>query len=166
MAAKIRIPVDQQKLFAPGAKKTGGHQRGPRTKKQRALMPENQVEKQILDWLHAKGWNSVRQHVVTPCEIRRNNVVVSRFNIGTKGDPDWHLWRPIYPGGKRLNAAKQAVPQLQFLLEAKGKGKYAKPHQEQRIRDMQAIGMPATSANSLEEFIGLYNSMGFALYIK
>jgi hypothetical protein len=100
--------------------------------RRRENLPENQLERQVIDLLAAHGFTSTRQHVgvfvpyrvlrqtqsgqLTPEQAARNIV-----RIGEEGTADWWSARPIIPpGGRPLDGPH---PWQAFFWECKAPGK-------------------------------------------
>lgn len=160
MAAKVRISVNQEKLFKTG-KKTRA-KGAPRQKKRKEDLPENQTEAAVIGFLQTKGFTCLRQHRGLFRRIEGG----APFTVGLKGQCDWIAFRPIYPSGQRINASKDAVPHLILEFEAKAPKKRPSPDQLKYIRNRVATGTPATWADSLSMFQAWFEKLKFGVWIR
>ncbi len=155
MAAKLRLTPDQAALFLGKPKFGSKPERAPR-KKRKEDLPENQVEKQIRDFLLAHGWQVERQHVGTfvpfrvfaalrdaksPADRERAMKYSNVVRIGEKGKPDWsatlRLDRGLY---------------LHMEFEVKAPGKQLRTEQWEYIRRAQALKRNAFCWDSFNVF--------------
>lgn len=109
---------------------------------------ENEVERDIVAWMQARGWRRFRNHV--------GRIVMgdgSTAVIGKRGTPDWTFRRTIRRGLCQV-----------IHLEAKAEGK--KPtgqhgkEQLEQIALLDHLGEPACWANSLEMWLAWYETQG------
>lgn len=116
-------------------------------------MTENHTEAAIIRWMVAKEWRATRnnQGVFTAPNG-------SRIQVGTPGYPDWSFRRTMQAGRGLIEICH---------CEAKKPGvtpSLAKAHdrrQLQCIAALNAIGEPATWADTLDRWMEWYFQQGF-----
>jgi hypothetical protein len=125
----IRVTPAQLSLLELNLSR-GGEPSRPRPQREarrKGDLPENQLERQIVDFLSWRGYVNLRQHVglFTPWRIVRQGSLdeASRnvVRVGEVGAADWLSLRPVIaPGGRALDG-----PHLWqgFFWEAKAPGK-------------------------------------------
>jgi hypothetical protein len=176
MSAKVRMTAAQASMFKKKrARKPKGQAptpklpRKPRTKKQRANLPENQVIKTCLDFLAVKGWIVRRQHVGRYVPLSQHMAALNSkgkmkagvITMGQKGMPDFHAERVLLLGGKRVNA-RVAAPYCQIaMFEFKAPGEKPEAHQLEEIGKLNDVGIPAAWFDSFEKFEEYYKRMAF-----
>jgi hypothetical protein len=127
-----------------------------RSRRPKAWLPENVLERQITDLLSVHGFINVRQHCGTFLPLRvvkqlqagqisfeqaLRNVV----RIGEEGTSDWWSARPIIPpGGRALDGPH---PWQGFFWEAKGPSRRPTEAQLAWIDKRRQVGLEATWFN-------------------
>lgn len=129
----------------------------PREKKRREDLPENQVTKQCVDWLNAKGWNVVRQQ----SGLFTRPGGQARIRIGEPGTTDWRMERRIMPGGHRIDARKVATICQLAYIELKAPGKAPSDEQLLFMERQRANGFPAMWFDSLKDLKKWYAKLCF-----
>lgn len=129
----------------------------PRTRKPKSQLPENIVEKQILDFLLVKGWTVLRQHVGTyvPYRIAVQNLPINGWDIvriNERGCPDYCAERLI-PGRTGLVE--------RFWLEVKGPKGKPSPHQKEWLYRRKALGWLAEWFDDFNDFPGPHSFLGW-----
>jgi hypothetical protein len=125
-------------------------------RRRREDLPENQLERQVIDFLSWRGFISIRQHVGTFLPLRvvkqlqhgqitfeqaMRNVV----RIGEEGASDWWSARPIIPpGGRPLDGPH---PCATFFWEAKAPGKRPTDAQLEWLEKRRQVGLEAAWFN-------------------
>jgi hypothetical protein len=137
-------PAQYQLLIAKPEKRLRG---APRVKKRREDLPENQVERQITDFLKCMGWTVTKQHA--GISYRRNSDQVAFSQV--KGTADWSAERPIIPQGMRPTR-DTCFALERFYLEVKAPGKKPQAHQLFWLDQRQLTGTTATWADSIQGF--------------
>lgn len=137
----------------PGAARKPGQ---PRLKRRPEDLPENQLTRQVCDFLRAKGWTVTRQQSGLFC---RPFDPASRIRIGEPGCSDWRAERPVIPTGARRGSLAQ-YHQL-FYFELKAPGKKPRPDQLAWLRAREATG---TLARWFDAFNGGRSSDFVAWY--
>lgn len=155
----IRVTGNQAKLLF-GSKPVG--QRKPRVQKRREDLPENQVEHQILDYLHLHGWIVERRHVGTfipyyhAIEMTKGRPLNHRsvVRIGEKGEPDWFVFRRSlgHTGASDLTSGDLDA----FWLETKAPGGRLSAEQAAWIAGRRALGFIAVWFDSFDAFARWY----------
>jgi hypothetical protein len=132
---EVRMTKSQLRLFERNlarAADPAAAPEEPRTRRPKAWMPENVLEKQITDFLRYRGFITTRQHIGTfipyrglkqmqaghlaPEQAARNII-----RIGEEGATDWWSAKPIIPpGGRSLDSP---WPWQAFWWEAKAPGR-------------------------------------------
>jgi hypothetical protein len=124
----------------------------PRARRPRAWLPENLIEKQIVDFLAWRGFISVRQHVGTfvPLPVARQlqagrmtleQALRNVVRIGEEGAADWWSARPIIPPGAR--ALDGPWPWQGFYWEAKAPNKRPSAAQLEWLNRRRQVGLAA-----------------------
>jgi hypothetical protein len=97
----IRVTPEQYSLLREKAEGKATLAKQQRVRKRKDDLPENQVERQITDYLGLYGWTCTKQHAGTA--YRRLSTQVM-FSV-PKGQADWRAERPIIPKGERTGPA-------------------------------------------------------------
>jgi hypothetical protein len=151
----VRITESQLSLLqenAERARKPWQERIAPRVKKRKEELPENILEKQILDFLQYRGWVVTRNQVGLYVSFREFAAVragqgagmkVIPVRIGEKGMPDWRAQR-IVPKTFKVE---------QFYFETKGPGRKPSPEQIEWIRKANAVGFLATWFDDFDGFV-------------
>jgi hypothetical protein len=124
--------------------------------RRREDMPENVLERQIVDFLAWCGFMSIRQHVGTflpfrvvkqlqAGQITFEQALRNMVRIGEVGAADWWSARPIIPpGGRALDGPH---PWAAFSWEAKAPGKRPTDAQLAWIDRRRQVGLEAAWFN-------------------
>jgi hypothetical protein len=128
--------------------------------RRRADLPENQLERQIRDFLAYRGFVSMRLHVGTfaPWRVLRavaagqmSLAEASRqiVTVNEKGTADWLSIRPLIPPGGRASAG----PHFASLVfwEAKSRGQEPTAAQLEWLHRRQQVGQEATWFDRFED---------------
>jgi hypothetical protein len=136
----------------------GGDEAPPilRATRRREDLPENQLERQIKDFLSWRGFISVRQQVGTFLPLRvvkqlqqgqisfeqaMRNIV----RLGEEGASDWWSARPIIPAGGRAQDGPH--PWAGFFWECKAPGRKPSDAQLEWLAKRRAVGLEAAWFN-------------------
>jgi hypothetical protein len=122
------------------------------SRRRREDLPENQLERQITDFLAWRGFVSIRQHVGTFLpfrvvkqlqhgEITFEQALRNIVRIGEEGAADWWSARPIIPPGGRSQDGPW--PWAAFYWEAKAPGRRPRPAQLEWMARRQQVGLEA-----------------------
>lgn len=146
----FHLTEDQAALLFDDFKKQSpfkGTKRGPRPKRKKSELPENQVEAAIESFLRLRGWVVTRVHIGTfvplgrlmqslesSGTVSREVVMRSIVRMGKKGECDFWAVRPT-PGQRRLYQF--------FFYEVKAPGKRPTPEQVDWMRSMASCGIEA-----------------------
>lgn len=145
--SRVRISESQFRLLfgkKPEPGKPG--KRAPRTAREKALMPENQLERQCCDWLRVHGWTVTRQQSGAFRVAGDNDAPDRWVRIGELGTADWRM-------EKAIGTYQHAAP-LHWLayFELKAPGKKPRPSQLLWLDRRQATGTPARWFDSFDAF--------------
>jgi hypothetical protein len=136
----------------------GGDEAPPvlRTSRRREDLPENQLERQITDFLAWRGFISVRQHIglfvpfrvvkqLQQGQISFEQAMRNIVRLGEEGASDWWSARPIIPAGGRAQDGPH--PWQAFYWEAKATGKRPTDAQLAWLDKRRQVGLEATWFN-------------------
>jgi hypothetical protein len=127
-----------------------------RTSRRREGLPENQLERQICDFLAWRGYITIRQHVGTflpfrvvkqlqQGQITFDQALRNVVSIGEQGTADWWSARPIIPPGGR--ALDGPWPWSAFFWEAKAPRKKPSDAQLEWLAKRRQCGLEAAWFN-------------------
>jgi hypothetical protein len=127
-----------------------------RAARRREDQPENQLERQVIDFLGWRGFISVRQHVglfvpfrvvkqLQHGEITFEQAMRNIVRIGAEGAADWWSARPIIPPGG--HAQDGPWPWAGFYWEAKAPGKRPSDAQLAWLEKRRQVGLEAAWFN-------------------
>jgi hypothetical protein len=155
--SKTQLSLLERNLARDGD--LAGVQDEPRLCRPKFSLPENILERQITDFLGARGFVSTRQHVgvfvpyrvlkqiqsdrLAPEQAARNIV-----RIGEAGASDWWSARPIIPPGGRVHTGPH--PWAGFFWEAKAPGKRPTDARLAWIDRRRRVGLEAAWFNQFE----------------
>ena len=127
-----------------------------RVKDNKIVLTEAQITRQCIDYLRAEGWTCRRQHVgvFVPASMVWGLVGQSRewvkralgkntISIGTKGDPDHLIYRPLLHYGPGWC--------LLFVLELKTEAGAVSKDQKAEHERLQAAGIPVCVCRGLDD---------------
>lgn len=161
---------DAATLFGPdavGGSTPAGSRKGraskPRTAKEKAALPENIVESQILGFLRVRGWTVERQQAGTVAGIGsllaaldRNQPITrellyrSMIRSGAKGRADWVATRPLsYVDPEMARKHRGLVQRIE--IETKAPSKKPSPEQRKYLEDRAAMGFLVGWFDSFED---------------
>ena len=127
-----------------------------RVKDNKIVLTEAQITRQCIDYLRAEGWTCLRQHVGTfvPVSMVWGLISQSRewvkkalqknvIAIGTKGDPDHLIYRPLLHYGPGWC--------LLFVLELKSEAGVVSKDQKAEHERLRAAGIPVCVCRGLDD---------------
>jgi hypothetical protein len=128
-------------------------------RRRREDMPENMLERQIIDFLAWRGFITLRLHVglfvpyrvlkqVLAGQLAPEAAARNVATIGEEGMTDWWSARPIIPPGAR--ALDGPWPWEAFFWEAKAPGKRPSPAQLEWLARRRQGGLEATWFNQFQ----------------
>jgi hypothetical protein len=128
--------------------------------RRREDLPENILERQIIDFLAWRGFISIRQHVGTFLpfrvvkqlqhgQISFEQALRNVVRIGEEGAADWWSARPLIPAGGR--ALDGPWPWAGFFWEAKAPGKRPTEAQLEWISRRRQVGLEASWFNQFAD---------------
>jgi hypothetical protein len=139
----------------------GGDEASPilRATRRREDLPENQLERQIRDFLNWRGFISVRQHVglfipfrvvkqLQQGQISFEQAMRNIVKLGEEGASDWWSARPIIPAGSRALDGPHRWEA--FFWEAKSPGKRPTDAQLEWLSRRRQVGLEATWFNQFQ----------------
>jgi hypothetical protein len=153
------VRASKAQLSLLKANLTRGDDKAPaavRASRRRHDLPENQLERQIVDFLAWRNFISIRQHVGTflpfrvvkqlqQGQITFEQAMRNVIRINEEGTADWLSARPIIPAGGR--ALDGPHPWQAFYWEAKAAGKRPTDAQVAWLDKRRQVGLEAAWFN-------------------
>ncbi len=167
----IRVTKEQFALFKKRVGKKTGKSAVPRQRKRRDELPENQLEKAILDFLRYRNWTITRNHVGRYVGIGPLTAIIksgrrltwaaigsSVVQMGEVGQADYTASRPM-PVTQLMPLSRASGACQRFHFECKAPGKEPSAEQLEWLRRARANGEVADWFDGLDtgrQFLSWY----------